>query len=118
MIKYSSNAFLATKINFINEIANLCEKLGANVEDVAMGMGMDQRIGPSFLQAGIGYGGSCFPKDTNALVQMAGEMEHEFELLESVIEVNAKQQVKLVQMAKDYVKGSIGETSRNPWPFF
>lgn len=109
MIKYSSNAFLATKISFINEIANLCEKLGANVEDVAMGMGMDQRIGPSFLQAGIGYGGSCFPKDTNALVQMAGEMEHEFELLESVIEVNAKQQVKLVQMAKDYVKDLSGK---------
>ncbi|PFA67278.1 UDP-glucose 6-dehydrogenase [Bacillus sp. AFS015802] len=104
MIKYSSNAFLATKISFINEIANLCEKLGANVEDVAKGMGMDQRIGASFLQAGIGYGGSCFPKDTNALVQMAGEMEHKFELLESVIHVNAKQQVKLVQIAKDHVK--------------
>ncbi|MEI2664722.1 UDP-glucose dehydrogenase family protein [Rossellomorea sp. LJF3] len=103
MIKYSSNAFLATKISFINEIANLCEKLGANVEDVAKGMGMDQRIGSSFLQAGIGYGGSCFPKDTNALVQMAGEMEHEFELLESVIHVNAKQQVKLVQMAKECI---------------
>ncbi|WP_061810385.1 UDP-glucose dehydrogenase family protein [Rossellomorea vietnamensis] len=104
MIKYSSNAFLATKISFINEIANLCEKLGANVEDVAKGMGMDQRIGSSFLQAGIGYGGSCFPKDTNALVQMAGEMEHDFELLESVIHVNAKQQVKLVQMAKQHIK--------------
>jgi UDPglucose 6-dehydrogenase len=104
MIKYSSNSFLATKINFINEIANLCEKLGANVEDVAKGMGMDQRIGSSFLQAGIGYGGSCFPKDTNALVQIAGEMKHDFELLESVIQVNAKQQVKLVQLAKKHVK--------------
>jgi UDPglucose 6-dehydrogenase len=104
MIKYSSNAFLATKISFINEIANLCEKLGADVEDVARGMGMDQRIGPAFLQAGIGYGGSCFPKDTNALVQIAGEIEHEFELLESVIKVNAKQQVKLVQKAKEHVK--------------
>ena len=109
MIKYSSNAFLATKISFINEIANLCEKLGANVEDVAKGMGMDQRIGSSFLQAGIGYGGSCFPKDTNALVQMAGEMEHDFELLESVIHVNAKQQVKLVQMAKEHVKDLKGK---------
>ncbi|KPL59405.1 UDP-glucose dehydrogenase family protein [Rossellomorea vietnamensis] len=109
MIKYSSNAFLATKISFINEIANLCEKLGANVEDVAKGMGMDQRIGSSFLQAGIGYGGSCFPKDTNALVQMAGEMEHDFELLESVIHVNAKQQVKLVQMAKKRFKDLKGK---------
>ena len=109
MIKYSSNAFLATKISFINEIANLCEKLGANVEDVARGMGMDQRIGSSFLQAGIGYGGSCFPKDTNALVQIAGEIEHEFELLESVINVNAKQQVKLVQMAKKHLKDLNGK---------
>ncbi|MCR8850376.1 UDP-glucose/GDP-mannose dehydrogenase family protein [Rossellomorea sp. SC111] len=109
MIKYSSNAFLATKISFINEIANLCEKLGANVEDVAKGMGMDKRIGSSFLQAGIGYGGSCFPKDTNALVQMAGEMEHDFDLLESVIHVNAKQQVKLVQMAKERLKDLKGK---------
>lgn len=109
MIKYSSNAFLATKISFINEIATLCEKLGANVEDVTKGMGMDQRIGSSFLQAGIGYGGSCFPKDTNALVQMAGEMEHEFDLLESVIHVNAKQQVKLVEKAKETIKDLRGK---------
>jgi UDPglucose 6-dehydrogenase len=109
MIKYSSNAFLATKISFINEISNLCEKLGANVEDVAKGMGLDQRIGSSFLQAGIGYGGSCFPKDTNALVQIAGKIEHKFELLESVIHVNAKQQVKLVQMAKEHVKNLKGK---------
>jgi UDPglucose 6-dehydrogenase len=100
LIKYASNAFLATKISFINEIANLCEKLEANVEDVAKGMGMDKRIGPQFLKAGIGYGGSCFPKDTNALVQIAGNIEHEFELLQSVIKVNAKQQVKLIDKAK------------------
>ena len=72
MIKYAANAFLATKISFINEISNICTKVGANVEDVANGMGMDHRIGRSFLNAGIGYGGSCFPKDTQALVQNAG----------------------------------------------
>ncbi|MCO7124176.1 UDP-glucose/GDP-mannose dehydrogenase family protein [Sporolactobacillus shoreicorticis] len=96
MIKYSSNAFLATKISFINEIANLCESMGANVEEVAKGMGLDHRIGPDFLKAGIGYGGSCFPKDTNALVQLAGNANHEFNLLKSVIEVNNNQQVLLL----------------------
>lgn len=96
MIKYASNAFLATKISFINEIANICEKTGANVEEVAKGMGADQRIGPQFLRAGIGYGGSCFPKDTNALVQLAGNHEHDFNLLKSVIEVNNKQQTILL----------------------
>ncbi|WP_375709655.1 UDP-glucose dehydrogenase family protein [Geobacillus subterraneus] len=101
MIKYASNAFLATKISFINEIANICEKVGANVEDVAYGMGLDTRIGPQFLRAGIGYGGSCFPKDTKALVQIAGDVDHQFELLEAVIKVNNKQQVKLVEKARN-----------------
>lgn len=96
MIKYASNAFLATKISFINEIANLCEKVGANVEAVSYGMGLDSRIGNKFLQAGIGYGGSCFPKDTNALVQIAGNVHHEFELLKAVIDVNNKQQLLLI----------------------
>ncbi|OQO98534.1 UDP-glucose 6-dehydrogenase [Geobacillus sp. 44C] len=99
MIKYASNAFLATKISFINEIANICEKVGANIDDVAYGMGLDSRIGPQFLKAGIGYGGSCFPKDTRALVQIAGNVHHKFELLEAVISVNNKQQVKLVEKA-------------------
>jgi UDPglucose 6-dehydrogenase len=99
MIKYASNAFLATKISFINEISNVCEKLGANVEEVAYGMGLDHRIGTSFLNAGIGYGGSCFPKDTNALVQIAGNVDYEFKLLKSVIEVNKCQQIKLVKKA-------------------
>lgn len=88
MIKYASNAFLATKVSFINEIANLCEKTGANVDAVSFGMGLDHRIGKYFLNAGIGYGGSCFPKDTNALVQLAGNVQHDFELLKSVIKVN------------------------------
>ncbi|MCI1776639.1 MAG: UDP-glucose/GDP-mannose dehydrogenase family protein [Paenibacillus lautus] len=99
LIKYASNAFLATKISFINEIANLCERLDANIEEVAQGMGMDKRIGQHFLNAGIGYGGSCFPKDTKALMQIAGNADHEFNLLESVIEVNNKQQVKLIEKA-------------------
>jgi len=101
MIKYAANAFLATKISFINEISNICEKLGANVEDVATGIGMDHRIGDKFLQAGIGYGGSCFPKDTNALVQIAGNVDYDFSLLKAVIEVNNRQPTLLVQKAKE-----------------
>ena len=100
MIKYASNAFLATKISFINEISNICEKVEADVLEVAGGMGMDQRIGSHFLQAGIGYGGSCFPKDTNALVQIAGNVAHDFSLLKAVIEVNNKQQMLLVRKAR------------------
>lgn len=96
MIKYAANAFLATKISFINEISNICEKVGANVEDVANGMGQDNRIGSQFLNAGIGYGGSCFPKDTKALVQIAGNVDYEFELLKGVIGVNQKQQEMLL----------------------
>ncbi|RLQ96866.1 UDP-glucose dehydrogenase family protein [Falsibacillus albus] len=99
LIKYASNAFLATKISFINEIANLSEKLGADISDVAYGMGLDHRIGTAFLKAGLGYGGSCFPKDTNALVQIAGGVDHRFELLESVIKVNQQQPLKLLNKA-------------------
>lgn len=92
LIKYASNAFLATKISFINEISNICERIGANVEDVAFGMGQDSRIGSQFLRAGIGYGGSCFPKDTKALVKIADSLGYEFEILKGVINVNHKQQ--------------------------
>ena len=101
MIKYASNAFLATKISFINEMANFCEIIGANIDDVAVGMGKDRRIGHHFLNAGIGFGGSCFPKDTSALVKMANDQNKEFKILQSVIEVNHKQKVKLVQQAVD-----------------
>jgi UDPglucose 6-dehydrogenase len=101
MIKYAANAFLATKISFINEIANICEKVGANIDDVAYGIGQDKRIGSQFLRAGIGYGGSCFPKDTKALVQIAGNVQHKFDLLESVINVNNKQQQLLYMKAKE-----------------
>ncbi|WP_342416933.1 UDP-glucose/GDP-mannose dehydrogenase family protein [Paenibacillus sp. FSL R10-2782] len=101
MIKYASNAFLATKISFINEIANICEKVGADVTCVADGMGMDKRIGSSFLQAGIGYGGSCFPKDTNALIQIAGNVDYEFKLLKSVVEVNTDQRFMIVSKLRE-----------------
>ena len=88
MIKYASNAFLATKISFINEIAAICESLGADVEEVAVGMGMDKRIGPAFLNAGLGYGGSCFPKDVQALEHMALVQGRHPSLLRAVIDIN------------------------------
>jgi len=96
MIKLASNAFLATKISFVNEIANVCEEVGADVAEVARGMGLDQRIGPSFLRAGIGYGGSCFPKDLKALKQLAGNTGYHFQLLTAVIEVNELQKRRVV----------------------
>lgn len=105
MIKYAANAFLATKISFINEISNICEKLGADVEQVANGMGLDKRIGTQFLKAGIGYGGSCFPKDTQALIQIAGNVEHDFDLLKAVITVNNNQQTSII----DKVKNVLGD---------
>jgi UDPglucose 6-dehydrogenase len=96
MIKYASNAFLATKISFINEIANVCEEVGADVRVVADGMGLDARIGGAFLKAGIGFGGSCFPKDVSALKQLAGNSGYHFQLLTSVIEVNELQKRRVV----------------------
>jgi UDPglucose 6-dehydrogenase len=110
MIKYASNAFLATKISFINEIANICEKLDANIEDVSAAIGMDKRIGPHFLNAGIGYGGSCFPKDTRALVQIASGVEYDFDLLSSVINVNNHQHSSLVKKAKKRLNDLEGKT--------
>src|SRR3954464_6458012 len=91
MVKLASNAFLATKISFINEIANVCEETGADVTEVARGMGLDDRIGSSSLHAGLGYGGSCFPKDVSALKQLAGNSGYHFQLLGAVIEVNELQ---------------------------
>lgn len=109
MIKYASNAFLATKISFINEISNICELVGANVESVSVGMGLDQRIGSQFLKAGIGYGGSCFPKDTKALIQIAGNVEYEFELLKGVVNVNKMQQGILIRKLKECVSDISGK---------
>jgi len=103
MIKYASNAFLATKISFINEIANVCEVTGADVTVVARGMGMDRRIGPHFLQAGIGYGGSCFPKDVSALKQIAGNSGYHFQLLSAVIEVNELQKRRVIGKLKRHL---------------
>ncbi|MGZ0040071.1 UDP-glucose dehydrogenase family protein [Paenibacillus ottowii] len=114
MIKYASNAFLATKISFINEIANICEKVGADVTCVAEGMGMDKRIGSSFLQAGIGYGGSCFPKDTNALIQIAGNVDYEFKLLKSVVEVNTDQRFMIVSKLRESL-GQLNGVSIGIW---
>jgi UDPglucose 6-dehydrogenase len=96
MIKLASNAFLATKISFINEIANVCEEVGADVVEVAQGMGLDARIGPKFLQAGLGYGGSCFTKDVSALKLLAGNSGYHFQLLNAVIEVNELQKRRVV----------------------
>jgi UDPglucose 6-dehydrogenase len=96
MVKLASNAFLATKISFINEIANVCEETGADVVEVARGMGLDDRIGPKFLQAGIGFGGSCFPKDVDALKQLAGNSGYHFQLLTAVIEVNELQKRRVI----------------------
>jgi UDPglucose 6-dehydrogenase len=103
MTKYASNAFLATKISFINEIANVCEDMGADVAAVAEGMGLDRRIGPSFLRPGIGFGGSCFPKDVAALKQLAGTSGYHFQLLTSVIEVNELQKRRVVGKLKKHL---------------
>ncbi|MGN7455628.1 UDP-glucose dehydrogenase family protein [Paenibacillus pasadenensis] len=110
MIKYASNAFLATKISFINEIANICEKVGADVTRVAEGMGHDRRIGSSFLKAGIGYGGSCFPKDTEALIQIAGHVDYEFKLLKSVVEVNRDQRFGVIRKLEATLGELAGKT--------
>jgi UDPglucose 6-dehydrogenase len=96
MIKYASNAFLATKISFINEMANICERVGADVQQVAKGMGLDRRIGPKFLHAGPGFGGSCFPKDTQAIVQLAKTLDYDFDIVKSVLRVNHKQRQRMV----------------------
>ncbi len=96
MIKLAANAFLMTRISFINEIANVCELVGADVEEVARGIGLDHRLGPHFLRAGIGYGGSCFPKDASALKQLASNSGYHFQLLSAVIEVNELQKRRVI----------------------
>ncbi|NVK66592.1 MAG: UDP-glucose/GDP-mannose dehydrogenase family protein [Flavobacteriales bacterium] len=108
LTKYAANSFLATKITFMNEIANFCELVGANVDKVRLGVGTDARIGPRFLYPGIGFGGSCFPKDVQALVKSGREQGYEFKIINSVLEVNHKQKLRLVEKIEDYfgdVKG-------------
>jgi UDPglucose 6-dehydrogenase len=107
LIKYASNGFLATKISFINEIAVLCEKIGGDVHDVAIGMGLDSRIGPKFLQAGPGFGGSCFPKDTLAVADIARQYGYNFQIIEAVLRVNHDIKERMV----DKVADALGEVS-------
>src|ERR671937_2036481 len=110
MIKLAANAFLATKISFINEIANVCEVTGANVIEVARGIGLDDRIGPKFLQAGGGFGGSCFPKDVTALKQLAGNSGYHFQLLNAVIEVNELQKRRVIAKLEKHLGSLVGRT--------
>jgi UDPglucose 6-dehydrogenase len=109
MVKLASNAFLATKISFINEIANVCEETGADVIEVAKGMGLDARIGDKFLQAGLGFGGSCFPKDVAALKQLAGNSGYHFQLLNAVIEVNELQKRRVMSKLHKHLGSLVGK---------
>jgi UDPglucose 6-dehydrogenase len=109
MIKYASNAFLATKVSYINAIANVCEAIGADVREVSLGMGYDERIGFEFLKAGPGFGGSCFPKDCRALLHISRENGYEFELLEGVLKVNREQQERIVAKIDKTAHGLAGK---------
>ena len=110
MVKLASNAFLSTRISFVNEIANVCELVGADVEDVARGMGLDHRLGPHFLRAGVGFGGSCFPKDVSALKQLAGNSGYHFQLLSAVIEVNELQKRRVIGKLQKHLGKLRGKT--------
>jgi UDPglucose 6-dehydrogenase len=107
LTKYAANAFLATKISFMNEIANLCELLGADVDSVRKGVGTDSRIGKRFLFPGIGYGGSCFPKDVQALAKSASDSTYDFKILKAVMDVNTEQKTKLIPRIKEFFKGDL-----------
>jgi UDPglucose 6-dehydrogenase len=115
MTKYAANAFLATKITFMNEIANLCEMVGANVDDVRKGIGTDSRIGKRFLFAGIGYGGSCFPKDVQALAKTSTDSGYDFQILESVMQVNHRQKTKLLKHLMSYYNQDIAGKTIAVW---
>src|SRR5205809_3851421 len=110
LVKLAANAFLSTRISFINEIANVCELVGADVVDVAKGVGLDHRLGPHFLRAGIGFGGSCFPKDVTALKQLAGNSGYQFMLLHAVWEVNELQKRRVIQKLQKHLGSLRGKT--------
>ncbi|HEX8253809.1 MAG TPA: UDP-glucose/GDP-mannose dehydrogenase family protein [Thermoanaerobaculia bacterium] len=107
LIKYAANGFLATKITFINEIASVCEKVGANVQDVALGMGLDSRIGPKFLQAGPGFGGSCFPKDTSAMADISRRHGYDFQIMEAVLRVNDSVKLRMTDKIVEALGGDV-----------
>jgi UDPglucose 6-dehydrogenase len=107
LIKYAANGFLATKITFINEIAAICERVGANVQDVALGMGLDTRIGPKFLQAGPGFGGSCFPKDTSAMADISRRHGYEFQIMEAVLRVNDAVKLRMIDKIVEALGGEV-----------
>ncbi|MFQ5335612.1 MAG: UDP-glucose dehydrogenase family protein [Flavobacteriales bacterium] len=115
LTKYAANSFLATKISFMNEIANLCEKLGADVDMVRMGMGSDSRIGKRFLFPGIGYGGSCFPKDVQALVQSASDSNYDFSILRAVMNVNTNQKTRLIPLIRKKFGADLSGTKVAVW---
>lgn len=115
MTKYAANSYLATRISFMNEIANLCEKVGANVDMVRMGIGSDIRIGKRFLFPGVGYGGSCFPKDVQALARTAGEYDYDFRILRSVMKVNDNQRMVLAEKIRDHFQGNLSGRKIAVW---
>ncbi len=115
MTKYAANSYLAARISFMNEIANLCEVAGADVDKVRLGMGSDSRIGKRFLFPGVGYGGSCFPKDVKALVHTADQHDYEFNILKSVVSVNAKQRIRFANRILDYYNGDVAGKTFAVW---
>jgi UDPglucose 6-dehydrogenase len=115
MTKYAANSFLAAKISFMNEVANLCERVGANVDAVRLGIGADERIGKRFLFPGIGYGGSCFPKDVLALHHTAQENDYDFKMMKAVIEVNSRQKQQLTKKLTQYFKGNVSGKTFALW---
>ncbi len=115
LTKYAANSFLATKITFMNEIANLCELLGADVDSVRKGVGTDSRIGKRFLFPGIGYGGSCFPKDVQALAKSSADAKYDFKILKAVMDVNSSQKTRLIPRLKEYFKGNLKDKTVAIW---
>lgn len=115
LTKYAANSFLATKITFMNEVANLCERLGADVDAVRRGIGTDTRIGKRFLFAGIGYGGSCFPKDVQALAKSAVDADYDFKILKSVMDINQEQKTRLIDKAKQHYGGNLAGKTFAMW---